>query len=157
MPGGNVDATLYVSNLDDRVDERVLYDIMVQAGPLVEVYIPRDKETKRHRGYGFAEYESEESASYALRLFSGLVTLHNRPVNFAFSGGAKKVPQQQQQQQQSSLFDPTLDQTPPSSKFERFLSASSSSDRESYYSGQHRSSRYSSRVAMLVQRTNHGR
>ncbi|EFJ16985.1 hypothetical protein SELMODRAFT_421400 [Selaginella moellendorffii] len=130
MPGGNVDATLYVSNLDDRVDERVLYDIMVQAGPLVEVYIPRDKETKRHRGYGFAEYESEESASYALRLFSGLVTLHNRPVNFAFSGGAKKVPQQQQQQQQSSLFDPTLDQTPPSSKFERFLSASSSSDRD---------------------------
>ncbi|KAG6546859.1 hypothetical protein Mapa_011475 [Marchantia paleacea] len=86
---GNIQATLYIGNLDERVDERLLYEIMVQAGPLVEVYIPRDKESKRHKGYGFAEYRSEESAQYALNLFSGLVTLYNRTLRFAISGGGK--------------------------------------------------------------------
>jgi len=60
---------------------------MVQAGPLVDVYFPRDKDSKRHKGYGFAEYETEESAQYALRLFSGLVYLCNRSVRFAVGFG----------------------------------------------------------------------
>lgn len=76
-----------IGNLDERVDERVVYEIMVQAGPLVDVYFPRDKDSKRHKGYGFAEYETEESAQYALRLFSGLVYLCNRSVRFAVGFG----------------------------------------------------------------------
>jgi RNA recognition motif-containing protein len=91
MPG-NPDATVYVGNLDERVDERVVYEIMVQAGPLVDVYFPRDKDSKRHKGYGFAEYETEESAQYALRLFSGLVYLCNRSVRFAISGERSAQP-----------------------------------------------------------------
>lgn len=72
-----------IGNLDDRVDERVLYEIMVQAGPLVEVYIPRDKDSKRSKGYGFTEFKTEESADYALRLFSGLLSLYNRPLRIS--------------------------------------------------------------------------
>nr|XP_011459306.1 PREDICTED: uncharacterized protein LOC101301935 isoform X2 [Fragaria vesca subsp. vesca] len=37
-----------------------------------------DKETDKPRGYAFAEYETEEIAEYAVRLFSGVVTLYNR-------------------------------------------------------------------------------
>lgn len=85
MPGHS-EATVYIGNLDDRVDERLLYEIMVQAGPLVEVYIPRDKETSRHKGYAFAEFTSEKSAQYALSLFSGLLSLYKRPVRLAISG-----------------------------------------------------------------------
>ena len=70
-------------NLDDRVSERVLYDILIQAGRVVDLYIPRDKETNRAKGYAFAEYETEEIADYAVRLFSGLVTLHKRTLKFA--------------------------------------------------------------------------
>eukprot|EP00249_Psilotum_nudum_P012166 c23619_g1_i3 orf=742-1236(+) len=62
---------------------------MVQAGPIVDVYIPRDKDTKRHKGYGFAEYTSEESAQYAVKLFSGLVSLYNKVIRFAISGQDK--------------------------------------------------------------------
>ncbi|CAM6105904.1 unnamed protein product [Calypogeia fissa] len=90
MPG-NTEATLYIGNLDERVDEKLLYEIMVQAGPLVEVYIPRDKETNRHKGYGFAEFCSEKSAQYALSLFSGLLTFYKRPVRLAISGADRAV------------------------------------------------------------------
>lgn len=83
---GTSDATVYIGNLDERVDEKILYEVMVQAGPLVNVHIPRDCDTKKHRGYGFAEYTTESNAQYAVRLFSGLVCLHNRPLRFQISG-----------------------------------------------------------------------
>lgn len=56
---------------------------MIQAGSVVELYVPRDKETEKPKGYAFAEYETEEIANYAVRLFSGLVTLYNRTLKFA--------------------------------------------------------------------------
>ncbi|CAK9162493.1 unnamed protein product, partial [Ilex paraguariensis] len=49
-------------NLDEKVSDRVLYDILIQAGRVVDLYIPRDKETNRPKGYAFAEYETEEVA-----------------------------------------------------------------------------------------------
>lgn len=84
MPS-NPATTIYCGNLDDRVTERVLYDIMVEAGRVSDVYIPKDKETKKSKGYGFAEFETEEGAQYALKLFSGLVVLFNRSVRLAMS------------------------------------------------------------------------
>ncbi|XP_057972928.1 uncharacterized protein LOC131161292 [Malania oleifera] len=89
---GNTQRSVYVGNLDERVSERVLYDILIQAGRLVDLYVPRDKETARSKGYAFAEYETEEIAEYAVRLFSGLVTLYNRTLKFAISGKDKLLP-----------------------------------------------------------------
>ncbi|KAL6129835.1 hypothetical protein ACLB2K_068217 [Fragaria x ananassa] len=79
-------------NLDERVSDRVLYDILIQAGRVVDLHIPRDKETDKPRGYAFAEYETEEIAEYAVKLFSGLVTLYNRTLKFAISGQDKPAP-----------------------------------------------------------------
>lgn len=76
-------------NLDERVTDRVLYDILIQAGRVVDLHIPRDRETDKPKGYAFAEYETEEIANYAVRLFSGLVTLYNRTLKFAISGQDK--------------------------------------------------------------------
>ena len=77
---------LYLAgNLDERVSDRVLYDILIQAGRVVDLYIPRDRETDRPKGFAFAEYETQEIADYAVRLFSGLVTLYNRTLRFAVS------------------------------------------------------------------------
>lgn len=56
---------------------------------MVDLYIPRDKETDKPKGFAFAEYETEEIADYAIRLFSGLVTLYNRTLKFAISGQDK--------------------------------------------------------------------
>ncbi|GLJ46942.1 hypothetical protein SUGI_0990560 [Cryptomeria japonica] len=91
---GNPEATVYIGNLDERVDEKVVYEIMVQAGPLIYLYIPRDKESKKHKGYAFAEYPSHSDAQYAINLFSGFVCLYNRPLKFRISGQGVAVSQQ---------------------------------------------------------------
>lgn len=82
----NSNSTLYIGNLDERVSDRVLYDILIQAGRVVDLHIPRDRETSKPKGYAFATYESEEVAEYAVKLFSGLVTLYKRPLKFGISG-----------------------------------------------------------------------
>lgn len=74
---------IIIGNLDEKVSERVLYDILIQAGRVVDLYIPRDKETDKPKGFAFVEYESEEIADYAIKLFSGIVTLYNRTLRFA--------------------------------------------------------------------------
>jgi len=89
---GSSSCSVYVGNLDERVNERVLYDILIQAGRVVDLYIPRDKETDKPKGFAFVEYETEEIAGYAVRLFSGLVTLYNRTLKFAISGQDKPSP-----------------------------------------------------------------
>jgi len=39
----NQDATLWVGNLDDQVDEELLWELMLQAGPVVSLHMPKDK------------------------------------------------------------------------------------------------------------------
>ncbi|KAJ6825249.1 spliceosome-associated protein 49 isoform X1 [Iris pallida] len=85
----NPAATVYIGNLDEKVTERVLLEILIQVGRVIDLHILRDRETNRQKGYAFAEYESEEIANYAVRLFSGLVRLHNRTLKFAISGQDK--------------------------------------------------------------------
>lgn len=63
--------------------DKVLYDILIQAGRVVDLHIPRDKESEKPKGYAFAEYETAVIADYAVKLFSGLVTLYNRTLKFA--------------------------------------------------------------------------
>ncbi|CAE6130542.1 unnamed protein product [Arabidopsis arenosa] len=85
----NSNCTVYIGNVDERVSDRVLYDIMIQAGRVIDLHIPRDKETDKPKGFAFAEYETEEIADYAVKLFSGLVSLYNRNLKFAISGQDK--------------------------------------------------------------------
>ncbi|XP_028222939.1 splicing factor 3B subunit 4-like isoform X3 [Glycine soja] len=80
---GNSNCSVYIGNLDERVTDRVLYDILIQAGRVVDLHIPKDKESEKPKGFAFAEYETEEIADYAVRLFSGLITLYNRTLKFA--------------------------------------------------------------------------
>ncbi|MQL76286.1 hypothetical protein Taro_008671 [Colocasia esculenta] len=87
--GRNPSCTVFIGNLDEKVTDRILYEILIQVGRVVDLHIPRDKETNRQKGYAFAEYESEEIAEYAVRLFSGLVRLHNKTLRFAMSGQDK--------------------------------------------------------------------
>ncbi|KAK1407638.1 hypothetical protein QVD17_39259 [Tagetes erecta] len=82
----NPNCTVYIGNLDERVTDRVLYDILIQAGRVVDLHIPRDRETDKPKGFAFAEYETKEIADYAVKLFTGLVTLYNRTLRFGISG-----------------------------------------------------------------------
>ena len=60
----NTDATCYIGNLEPQVDEELLWEIFVQAGPVVNVYLPKDRVTNAHQGYGFIEFRTEQDADY---------------------------------------------------------------------------------------------
>uniref|UniRef100_A0A1I7UQY3 FBA_2 domain-containing protein n=1 Tax=Caenorhabditis tropicalis TaxID=1561998 RepID=A0A1I7UQY3_9PELO len=48
----NQDATIYVGGLDEKVSEAILWELMVQAGPVVSVNMPKDRVTANHQGFG---------------------------------------------------------------------------------------------------------
>ena len=60
----NQEATVYVGNLDPQVTEELLWEVCVQAGPVVSVYVPKDRVTSAHMGYAFVEFRGEDDADY---------------------------------------------------------------------------------------------
>ncbi|KAL5721083.1 hypothetical protein ACHQM5_013689 [Ranunculus cassubicifolius] len=88
---GNKDCTVYLGNIDESVSEKTLYEILVQAGRIIDLYIPQDKDTNRRKGFAFAEYETEEIADYAVRLFSDTVTINKKALKFGISGKDKPL------------------------------------------------------------------
>mmetsp|Transcript_57785 Transcript_57785/g.65932 ORF Transcript_57785/g.65932 Transcript_57785/m.65932 type:complete len:348 (-) Transcript_57785:50-1093(-) len=64
----NQEATVYVGNLDGRVNEDLLWELFTNAGPVINVHVPRDKITGEHMAYGFIEFRTEEDAEYAIKI-----------------------------------------------------------------------------------------
>ncbi|CAH1119170.1 unnamed protein product [Phaedon cochleariae] len=75
----NRDATIYVGGLDDKVSESLLWELFVQAGPLVNVHMPKDRVTMMHQGYGFVEFMGEEDADYAIKIMN-MIKLYGKPI-----------------------------------------------------------------------------
>ncbi|CAA2967429.1 splicing factor 3B subunit 4 [Olea europaea subsp. europaea] len=85
----NQDATVYVGNLDTRVSEELLWELFVQAGPVVNVYVPKDRVTNAHQGYGFVEFRSEEDADYAIKVLN-MIKLHGKAIRVNKASQDKK-------------------------------------------------------------------
>lgn len=85
----NQEATLYVSGLDDRVTEYLLYELFLQAGPVNHVSLPKDRVSQTHHGYAFVEMGSEGDAEYAMRIMNG-VRLFMRPIRINRDGAVKQ-------------------------------------------------------------------
>lgn len=64
------DSTLYVGNLDERCTDALVWELMLQAGPIINVHLPKDRVTQSHQGYGFVEFGSEEDADYAAKIMN---------------------------------------------------------------------------------------
>jgi splicing factor 3B subunit 4 len=75
----NQEATIYVGNLDDQVNESLLWELMIQAGPVTKVYIPKDRVTQIHQGYAFIEFASSADADYAIKVMN-MVKLFGKPI-----------------------------------------------------------------------------
>ncbi|EQC33529.1 hypothetical protein SDRG_09036 [Saprolegnia diclina VS20] len=73
----NQEATVYVGNLDEKVTEELLWELMLQVGVVVNVHIPRDKVTSKHSGFGFVEFRTEEDAEYATKVMN-MIQLFNK-------------------------------------------------------------------------------
>lgn len=75
----NQDATCYVGNLDEKVNEELLWELMLQGGPVINVHMPKDKVTGIHQGYGFVEFRSEDDAEYAIKVMN-MIKLYGKPI-----------------------------------------------------------------------------
>jgi len=61
---------LFVGNLPFRMTRDELYDLFAQAGNVVSVHIPADRETGRPRGFGFVEMEDHGALEQAIQMFN---------------------------------------------------------------------------------------
>ncbi|SJX64748.1 related to spliceosome-associated protein SAP-49 [Sporisorium reilianum f. sp. reilianum] len=75
----NQDATCYIGNIDDRATDAIVWELMIQAGPLVDLHLPKDRITQTHQGYAFAEFQTEQDADYACKVMNGL-KLYGKPI-----------------------------------------------------------------------------
>ncbi|KAJ5449396.1 hypothetical protein N7445_004217 [Penicillium cf. griseofulvum] len=73
------EATVYIGNLDERVTDSLVWELMLQAGRIVNVHLPKDRVTQLHQGYGFVEFMTEEDAEYASKIMNG-IRLHGKPI-----------------------------------------------------------------------------
>ncbi len=85
----NQDATCYVGNLDDKVQEELLWELMLQAGPVVNVHMPKDKVSGKFLNYGFVEYRSEDDADYAIKIMN-MTKLYGKPMKVNKASQDKK-------------------------------------------------------------------
>jgi peptidyl-prolyl isomerase E (cyclophilin E) len=58
--------TLYIGGLADEVDEKILNGAFVPFGEIVDIQMPLDYATGKHRGFAFIEYEQVEDAQAAI-------------------------------------------------------------------------------------------
>lgn len=75
----NQDATIYVGGLDEKVNEGTLWELFVQAGPVVNVHMPKDRVSNLHQGYGFVEFLCEEDADYGIKIMN-MIKLYGKPI-----------------------------------------------------------------------------
>ncbi|CAK6974363.1 RNA-binding protein 7 [Scomber scombrus] len=80
------DRTLFIRNLDSRVTEELLFELFIQAGPLIKTKIPKDTDGKQ-KTFGFAVYKHEVSAPYAMHLLNGM-SLFGRTLHVQFRSGS---------------------------------------------------------------------
>ena len=85
----NQRATCYCGNLDLKVTEELLWELMLQVGPIESVYIPTDKVTATHQSYGFVEFRGEADADYAVKVMN-MVKLFGKPIRVSKTSQDKK-------------------------------------------------------------------
>ncbi|CAG8903162.1 unnamed protein product [Penicillium salamii] len=73
------EATVYVGNIDERASDSLVWELMLQAGRIVNVHLPKDRVTQLHQGYGFVEFISEEDAEYASKIMNG-IRFYGKPI-----------------------------------------------------------------------------
>ncbi|KAI0757588.1 hypothetical protein C8Q80DRAFT_108134 [Daedaleopsis nitida] len=85
----NQEATVYLGNLDERCSDGLIWELMLQAGPVVNVHLPKDRISMAHQGYGFCEFLTEEDAEYACKIMNQ-IKLWGKPIRVNKASSDKK-------------------------------------------------------------------
>ncbi|KAJ9096008.1 Splicing factor 3B subunit 4 [Naganishia friedmannii] len=75
----NQEATVYLGNLDERCTDALVWELMLQAGPVANVHLPKDRISQTHQGFGFCEFLTEEDADYAVKIMNQ-IKLFGKPI-----------------------------------------------------------------------------
>jgi splicing factor 3B subunit 4 len=86
----NQEATVYAGNLDPQVSEEMVWELFLQVGPVVNVYLPKDRVAGVHQGYGFVEFRGEEDAEYAVKVLN-MIKLFGKPLRVSKSAQDRKA------------------------------------------------------------------
>jgi splicing factor 3B subunit 4 len=62
---------------------------MLQAGPVANVHLPKDRISQAHQGYGFCEFLTEEDAEYACKIMNQ-IKLWGKPIRVNKASSDKK-------------------------------------------------------------------
>lgn len=62
----NLILVFFSGGLAEEVDEKVLHAAFIPFGEIVDVQIPLDYESEKHRGFAFIEFETSEDAAAAI-------------------------------------------------------------------------------------------
>lgn len=57
---------VFLGGLAEEVDETVLNAAFIPFGDIIDIQIPLDYETEKHRGFAFIEFENAEDAAAAI-------------------------------------------------------------------------------------------
>ncbi|MEZ5330927.1 MAG: hypothetical protein R2991_02485 [Thermoanaerobaculia bacterium] len=98
-PSGDrtINKKLFVGNLSYNTGEARLREFFAEAGPILHVSIPADRESGRPRGFAFVEFQTAEDARAALDLLDGR-ELDGRKLRLSEADRARKSPSRPKQQ-----------------------------------------------------------
>ncbi|KAM4015564.1 RNA-binding protein 7 [Anomaloglossus baeobatrachus] len=92
MGAAEADRTLFVGNLDPRATEELLFELFLQAGPAINVKIPKDKDGTPKQ-FAFVNFKHEESVPYGMSLLNG-IKLFGRPLKIQYRSGSSHASQE---------------------------------------------------------------
>lgn len=65
--------SLFVTNLSSRMTTKGVFDVFWEAGPVFDVFFPKDRTSGRSRGFGFVRFKTEWDANRAIQRLDGRV------------------------------------------------------------------------------------
>ena len=86
----NQESTVWIGGLEPQVSEEVIYELMLQVGPIVQLNMPRDKVSNQHQGFAFCEYRSEIDCDYAIKVLN-MVKLFGKAIKINKAAADKQT------------------------------------------------------------------
>ncbi|KAI0201111.1 hypothetical protein F4808DRAFT_139588 [Astrocystis sublimbata] len=113
------EATVYVGNIDERATDALIWELMVQAGPVVNVHLPKDRVTQSHQGFGFVEFNGEVDADYAAKIMNS-IRLYGKALRVNKASADKQKPLEIGAELFIGNLDPMVDEKILYDTFSRF-------------------------------------
>ncbi|EIW70558.1 hypothetical protein TREMEDRAFT_71330 [Tremella mesenterica DSM 1558] len=71
----NQEATVYLGNLDEKCTDALIWELMLSTN----VFLPKDRISMNHQGFGFCEFLTEEDSEYAVKIMNQ-IKLYGKPI-----------------------------------------------------------------------------